>query len=274
MLRLLQDSLPGRVARKFVEDEAATQATLIAWSTLLAVFPIVLTAASILGLILHFAGIQGDYRDFLVIIPDARTRAEILDPLRREVGPLAIVALLGLFWSGSALFGTMERAFATIYRTKRRGFVRQKLMSFAMMLIFTVLAGLAVGSSALIPVVEQLPYFPPWLSRGPLALALQAVLGALDGVVLFLVIYKVVPGRRMRVRNVLPGALLAGVLFEAFTLLLPTYIALNKGLNRFGSTLGLLFLLMSYFYFIGLITMFGAELNSVLHPVGLEPGSG
>ncbi len=64
-----------------------------------------------------------------------------------------------------------------------------------------------------------------------------------------------------------PGALVAGILFEVVTLIFPIYLSLNKGLNAYGKTFGLFFLLMTFFYFVGLITMVGVEVNSVLHPV-------
>jgi predicted lipid-binding transport protein (Tim44 family) len=72
---------------------------------------------------------------------------------------------------------------------------------------------------------------------------------------------------------VLPGALLAGVLFEVVTQLFPLYVTLNKGLNQYGKTFGLIFLLMTFFFFLGLITMLGVELNSIIYPVPVElPG--
>src|ERR1700736_6241649 len=45
----LMDSVPGRVIRKFLEDQAPNWAALIAWNALLAIFPIVVFAASLPG---------------------------------------------------------------------------------------------------------------------------------------------------------------------------------------------------------------------------------
>jgi len=67
-------------------------------------------------------------------------------------------------------------------------------------------------------------------------------------------------------RQVWPGALVTGILFEVVTLIFPVYLTFNKGLNAYGKTFGLFFLLMTFFYFVGLITMVGAEVNSVLSP--------
>src|SRR5439155_13593140 len=82
-----------------------------------------------------------------------------------------------------------------------------------------------------------------------------------------------IPNRKQAFRKVIPGALLAGILFEVITLLFPLYLALNRGINQYGATFGLLFVLMTFFFFLGLITMVGVELNSVIYPVPIElPG--
>src|SRR5438094_9687907 len=49
----LMESVPGRVIRKFLEDQAPNWAALIAWNALLAMFPIVIFAASLLGFALR-----------------------------------------------------------------------------------------------------------------------------------------------------------------------------------------------------------------------------
>jgi membrane protein len=164
----------------------------------------------------------------------------------------------------------MEQAFAVIYHTRPRSFIQQKLVAFGMIIVFTVLVGVAVGTSSLLPVITHLSFVPPALTSGPVALLLQVVIGGLTGWALFTAIYYVVPNRRQKWRQVLPGALLAGVLFEAVTLLFPVYLELNKGIGSYGKTFALFFMLMTYFFFLGIITMLGVELNSVLYPVPVE----
>ena len=52
----LKQSVPGKLGQKFVEDQSPNWAVLIAWNALFAMFPIVLFAASILGLVLRVFG--------------------------------------------------------------------------------------------------------------------------------------------------------------------------------------------------------------------------
>src|SRR5205823_535788 len=272
----LMEGLPGRVIRKFLEDQAPNWAALIAWNALFAMFPIVIFAASILGYALRLFGQANDavYKTIFTAIPgDPKQQDELLKAVsgvKSQSGILLFVGLAGLLLGGSALFGVMEQAFAVIYHTKPRDFIRQKLISFGMVVLFTLLVGVAVATSALLPALKHIPNVPPLLYSGVAAAILQAVLGVVAGFLLFMTIFYVVPNRKQEVRKVIPGAVVSGILFEAISLLFPLYLTLNKGINQYGATFGLLFVLMTFFLFIGLITMVGVEVNSVIYPVEVE----
>ncbi len=274
-------SFLAHLIQKFVEDQGVNWAVVIAWNALFAMFPIVLFISAIVGLALSFVGISSDvvYKDILLAIPESGARTEVvraLDGVQTQTGLLFIVGLLGLLWGGSALFGAMEEAFAAIYNTRPRDFVRQKLMSISMVFVFTFLGGVAVGTSSLLPALKHIPDAPAFLTSGIAAFLLQVLVGVVAGFLLFGTIYFVVPNRKQEWRKVLPGALLSGALFEMITLLFPTYLSINQGINAYGKTFGLFFVLLTFFFMVGLITMLGVEVNSVLFPAPLsqsKPGS-
>lgn len=256
--------------RKFGEDQAANQAVLIAWNALFAMFPIVLVILGVVGAVLNAAGVGSGavQRDLIAVFPGP-VQAEVqkaLDQVKQQTGVFFMVGFAGLVWSGTNLFGTMEYSFDLLWRAERRSFIRMRLMATSMMAIFSVLTVIAVGTAALLPWLGQVPDLPRFLS-GPIAAGLQVVIGVATGFALFGSMYYVVPNRRQSLGVVWPGALLAGVLFEGLTLLFPLYLRFNKGIDQYGSSFGLMFLLMTFFYFLGLITMLGAEVNAILYPV-------
>ncbi|HKB35751.1 MAG TPA: YihY/virulence factor BrkB family protein [Gemmataceae bacterium] len=254
---------PVRVVRKFLDDGGGNQAVLIAWNALTAIFPIALALVAVGGLILGLAGISADSISKLVanlFPPDQQqTALDAINGVKQRSGLIGLIAFFGFLWVGSGLFGAMEGAFAIVYETDGRPFVRQKLMALAMMGLFTVLALVAVGSSTALAFLGQFPQL-----SGLAGAALGYAVSVLAGCLLFLVIYFVVPNRRQGLRNVWPGALFAGVAFNLLTLLFPIYIQINKGINQYGKTFAFLFIMLTFFYVFGLITMLGAEINAVL----------
>jgi membrane protein len=266
--------MPGRVLRKFIEDNCPTQAVSIAWNALQSLFPLTLVLATILGLILSRAGVHSRTVDktLIAFIPDQAGQQQALtalDQVRSQTGLLAILGGVGFLWGASLLFGAMEQAFDVIFHVPMRDFPRQKLMAVLMMVVFCVLAGLAVVSSTLIPLLGRLPALPLLLrAQGPAQIVTQFVIGSVAAFVLYFVIYYVVPNRSLRLRQVWPGALFAGIAFELLTLAFPIYLHFaGRGMSQYGKTFGLLFILMMFFYFVGVITMIGVEINAVLYPV-------
>jgi membrane protein len=264
-----QGTLPFRLVTRYGEDDGGIWATVIAWNALTAVFPISLALVAITGFILGIVGVGNQIviNEVVKVFPqDANAQHDALAALG-AIGdkPLvfALVALVGYLWTASNLFGAMEAAFDAVWHCGRRPFVPQKLMALGMMGIFSILAVVGVGTAALLPLLRQIPDVPSSVTD-LLNFPLQLAVGVLAGFILFMTFYYVVPNRKQRLSRVWPGALFAGIGFELLTLLFPLYIGLNKGINQFGKQFAFLLILLAFFFFLGLITMFGAELNAVL----------
>ena len=277
----LMQSPPGRFFAKIQEDNALNWAIIIAWNTLTNLFPLVLVSAAVLGLLLGVLGVnsKGIYGALLTVIPnDNQARAEALNALntfQQRSGLFFVVGFAGLMWTATGLFRSMEQAFAVIYHTKQRSLLRGILMSFGMMVLFIALVGVMVVSSTFLGYAQHLSFLPTMIvSNGIVALGTQFVIGILSGFLLFLAIYYVVPNQDQKWRKVVPGALFSGLLFEGLSLLFPVYIRYTGGGTAYGKTFGLIFLLMTFFYFLGIVTMLGVELNSLLYPIPVDQPDG
>lgn len=266
------DLFPVRVIMAFAEHAGPSQAVLIAWNVVTATFPMALALAAAGGFILSILGITSDTiaGQVVALFPtDTGAQAAALqgvDALKRQTLVFAILAFLGFLWTGSGLFGAMEEVFTRVFQTAPRPFLRQKLMALGMMSLFAVLALLAVGTSALVPLLRDIPSLPVSLTRGSTGAVVQAIVGLVSGFVLFFVIYYVVPNRRQHPLRVLPGAIFAGVAFELLSQLWPTYIRLNAGANRYGEQFTFLFVLLTFAYLLGVIIVLGAEIIAQLDP--------
>jgi len=264
-------SFPGRVAKRYGEAKGGTWAQVVAWNALFALFPMVLVAVTLLGLLLHDPGIASSIETKVAaaVGGSAADQTAIFDAFqafKNRTGLLAVVGFAGLLWSGSALVGAFDEAVNSLYPCKPRDFLQQKIMSVGMMLVFTVLTVPLVLSSSLLALLKDIPGLPDFLSGGPVAFILQATLGVLDGALLLGAIYYIVPHRKQKIRRTLPGALVGGVLLEALTLLFPLYFKVSGGFATYGKTFALFFVLLTYFYFLGQIVMIGATVNAEVDP--------
>ena len=258
---------------RYAADGGGNWAAAIALNTLLSLFPIVLAVLFAASLVLRDPDTRNRaLGEIARVLPggsggDAfKELSSTIDAVRQGTGLLGVVGLAGLLWSGSALFGCIESALAAILRFPSRDFLRQKLMAFAMIIAFALLVVVAIVASSalalLTPIAEHASAEP--ILGGASRYLIQVAVGLLTGVLLFGLIFVVVPRPRPPLRRVLPGTVLAAAGFELLTLGFPLYIDIAGRGNRYGATFGLLLLIVSYVYLLAQLLVLGAVLNAVI----------
>lgn len=254
MAERVRGTVPVRVVAAFGQSQASNYAAALAFSSFLAMFPMMLGALSIIGLSIRDPATEARFQSLLLqLFPSAQPELQhAILGVKQSAGWLALVSLSGLIWSASGIFATMEFALTQIFGTKQRGMIRQKLMGFVMMLVLVVALGITVAANS------AAGYLSPYI---PYARVLSFVFGAAVMVVLLVVLYRFVPNRTFTLLEVLPGALLAGVLIEALSFMFPLYTRFAGSLNTYGAQFGLFFLLATWLYLLSELLLLGAVYN-------------
>lgn len=267
-MRRVGDWLLVKAVRRFLDAQGPNWGTVVAWNLFFAFFPMVIMAVTVVGLILQDPGARAVIESQVAAaFPSCADGGQCpilgaLNDFRRSTGIFAVLGVLGLVWSGSSLFSAVEMGLNSLYPCRSRSFLAQKLMAAGMVVIFTVMAVPLVLSGTLLSLVQSLPVVPEFFRAGPASLVLQIVAGTVDASLLFGIIYFVVPNRTQRLRQILPGSLVAGALFELFSLVFPVYFKLATRTPQWGQTFSFIFLLLFYFFVIGQIILLGGALNA------------
>jgi membrane protein len=251
MLRRVRSWLPVRVISAYGASQASNYAAALAFSGLLAMFPMMLAAVAIVGLVIRDPAMEQNFvRLLLQLFPNTAQPQllEALNGVKQSAGWIGLLSLAGLIWSGSAIFSTMEFALTQIFGTKQRGMLRQKAMGLVMMLLLVVAVGVTAAANSLAALF-------------PMAWVISLVVGGGVMVALMVLLYRFVPNRTFRIRDVLPGAILAGVLIEVLSLGFPLYQRVSHGFNTYGAQFGLFFLLAAWLYMLSQLLLLGAVYN-------------
>ena len=251
MLRRIRSSLPVRVLSAYGSSQAGNYAAALAFAGFLAMFPMMLGALSIVGLLIRDPATEARFQTLILQVFPSTAQPQLLDALRgvkQSAGWMGLVSIGGLIWSASGIFSTMEFALTQIFGTKQRGLLRQKAMGLAMMLLLVVAVGATVAANAIAGLF-------------PMAWVISIVIGAGVMVTLLVLLYRFVPNRSFRLKEVLPGAVLAGILIEALSLGFPLYERLSRGFNTYGAQFGLFFLLAAWLYLLSELLLLGAVYN-------------
>jgi membrane protein len=248
-----QKTLPARVMTAYGESQASNYALALAFACFMAMFPMMLGALSLIGLAIRDPATEARFSSLVLQVFPATAQPEIQSALRGVKDSwswLGIVSLAGLVWSASSIFSTMEFALTQIFGTKQRDMLRQRLMGLVMMVLL-------VAAIVLTVVINAASAFVP--SNGAGVVSFFA--GAVVMVALLLALYRFVPNRTFRVHEVLPGALLSGVLIEVLSFAFPLYARIAGGFNTYGAQFALFFLLATWFYLLSLLVLVGAFFN-------------
>jgi membrane protein len=219
----------------------------------MAMFPLILGVLAVIGLSIRDPATELKFQTLIVQSFPGTAQPEMLRALngvKASAGWFALVSIGGLIWSASGIFATMEFVFAQVFGIKQRDMVRQKLMGFVMMLVLVVAVGLTVAANW---AAGLLPYSNSWVA--------SFMFGSIVMVILLVMLYRFVPNRAFRFRDVLPGAVLAGVLIEVLSLAFPLYARISGGFNTYGAQFALFFLLAAWFYLLSNLILLGAVFN-------------
>jgi membrane protein len=242
---------PGRLIAAFGASRAGNYASGMAFTAFVGMFPLILGLLSILG---YATGSKGARNAALSAIlgffpGDAHPElANLFDSIQQNRGLLGVVGVVGLLWSGSSLFTGMEFALGVVVGVGQRSFLRQRAMALVMTVLFVVAVVVTIAVNALIAL--------PGVIWG-----IEPAVGLVVWCALMLAIYRLVPNRTHRVRELWPGVLIAGTAMELLTLLWPVYTHFSHGTSPYGAAFALVFLLASWLYFLGEFILLGAVAN-------------
>ncbi len=183
--------------------------------------------------------------------------------LRESVNLILILSLATSLVLGSRLFIAMENCFGVVFRLRGRNVVRQNVMAIFMLMVYVLLAPLLfLGSIAPAAIIATLDPNAHSGFRGLLIQVSGIAAAMVVAIVLFGLIYLVVPNRPMRLREIWKGTLVAALLLLLYEVLFPVYVSLLLRPSNYGSVVGLLLVIMIFFYYLAFILLLGAEVNS------------
>lgn len=256
---------PGVVAgaaREALKPDTAIAAAAIAYFAIFSLFPITLLSIAIASF-----GF-GPLMDQQVVVQTLEFIAPALgqllgqniDEIIRARGPVSGVALIGLIWSASTIFYTLTQTLSGIWSGERRRPV-WKRRGLAILFVLAFVGPALFLASLAGSVMTSLHTWLPGQFI-PVGSGIGLVAALLLDVALFMVLYIMLPHGDSGWREILPGAIAAGLLWElakkAFLFLVSTYISVS---NLVYGSVAAIIAFLAWAYISGLIFLFGAFLS-------------
>lgn len=259
------------IVRTFQEmsaDDATHMAAGVAYYVLFSLFPLILGLIAILSFFLEDTSAQIQLTNWIIsFLPGSEqligSNIEAVIGFR---GALGLFAIIGLFWSGSAVFGAITKAVNRAWDVhKDRPLYLSKFRQLIMAVLTGLLFGLSMGTAGFVRTAEQMatvdsPIIQSLVNTGSLVL-LQGS-SFLLVLAVFLLIYRFLPNTKTYWRYIWVGAIVAAVLFEAAKNLFIFYLNTFASFENIYGSLAPVIALLLWSYVSSLILILGAELSS------------
>lgn len=259
------------IKRAFAEgktDNVPILAGGVAFFAFLALFPAIIAALTLYGLVADPATVAGQVSSLAEGLPET-ARPLVVDQLNSvasgsggALGIGLIISLLAALWSASG--GTMNLIKATNVaydEDESRGFLKLRGIALALTLGAVVFVLLAVALVAVVPALFDA------LGLGGIGLVLAQVLRWVLLVALVVsalaIVYRVAPDRDApRFAWVSTGAIVATALWVIGSVLFSLYVSNFSSYNKTYGALAGVIVLMLWLYLTSYIVLLGAEINA------------
>jgi YihY family inner membrane protein len=260
-------AFPFAVVKKFGDDGAGSKAALIAYYAFFSLFPLLLVFTTVLGFIL-----SGHPSLQEKVLRSALSQFPILgDQLSQNVRSLSgnaialTIGIVGTLWGGMGVTQAAEDAMNAVWNVPQRrlpGFLYRRLRGLILLVVMgvgviatTFLAGFAASGSGL------------GLKIG------AGVVSAVINFGLFMIAFRVLTAEKLSWRDVLPGAVMAAILWGLLQAVGGWYVARSlRGASQVYGFFAIVIGLLSWLYLGAQMILYSAEVN-VVHKRRLWPRS-
>jgi membrane protein len=254
---------------KVRRDDIFALASQLAYYLVLSFFPFLIFLLTLVGFInLNSKEVLEGLRTILPISVMELTEATILEVLGSQNTGLLGVSIILAVWTASSGFRAVIKGINKAYNIhEERTYIRRAMVSFisTIALALTVLialASLVFGKVIGNYLIEMLPFKE----------AIGLIWNVLRyGVIIFILIfvfatiYRYTPSKKLKWKEVLPGAIFSTIGWLLISIIFSFYINNYNNYSRFYGSLAAVFILMIWLFLSSIIFMFGVEINSVLN---------
>ena len=250
--------------QRTLKADTSVMASAIAYFSLFSLFPLILLSISIASFRIGPAFTVDEnivVQELEFIAPAlGQLLGNNIDQIVRARGSVSSVALISLIWSSSSVFYTLTHTLNNIWHIrqsraawKRRGMAILFVLAFVGPTLFLFSLAGSVLANLRFWLPDLILPFTEWISTA---------LTILLDITLFMAVFMALPHGKATWREILPGAIGAGLLWEAakniFIAFVATYISIS---NLVYGTVAAIIAFLFWAYIGSLVFIFGAYLS-------------
>jgi membrane protein len=259
---------------RFNRNDGWPMSGYIAFSCLLSVFPFMIFAATLTGILVGADRSEPIIESLFEIAPEhvALTLAPVVEEvLNKQSNEVLTLSALFAIWVASNAVEAFRIAFDRAYAVPDpRGIIENRLLAIGLVFLGAVVAALLGVSILFTPLIlrflEQATHRPV----PAVATYVTYIFGMLVFVGFLLVMHRLLPGRHLKTSRLWPGVIVTTLLWAVFASVFSYYLTMTPTYSvTYGTLAGVIITLM-FFYLTGVTIIYGAEVNAALNHIGRD----
>lgn len=194
-----------------------------------------------------------------------KTLAEVLEGFLRNRQVVGWIGGIGLLFFSSLAFRVLEDSIAIIFNRRlpdlKRAFWVSALMPYLFILIFAFGLIIITSANALIDASRTMKHVPPQLGaliQNHLGMIIY-IIGVLGQILLFTLLYKIMPVAKVSFRRALAGGFTAAILWEVIRHLLVSYYTRISVVNVVYGSMATIIIVLLTLEAVALVILLGAQ---------------
>jgi membrane protein len=254
---------------EFGADNGSLLASAVSYNMLFSLFPFALAIISLAGFVMQSTEFENEVITAVGnLIPVARHMiVNTLNGLIEARAVTGLIALVGLIWSATSFCDALRRSLNTAWGiTDPVPFLKGKLINVAMVIAAFAVFTLFVWATTFVRFVHETNITGSSikiLQSTAFSRLLFLVMSSLIAYGVILLLYRFIPGRRPRWRDIWLGALLSTAGFEIIRVGFLWYVKNFASYNMVYGSVGTVIALLAFIYFTAWVLLFCAKFSAV-----------
>lgn len=259
---------------KIKRDDVFALSSQLAYYLILSFFPFMIFLITLIGFSpLSSADVLNNLNAILPKSIVELTKSIILEVVDTQHTGLLGVSILLMIWTSSSAFRGVIKGVNKAYELKEnRSFIKRSLISMIgimslALIIVLALAMLVFGNVIGTSIISKMPFYRIIIFLWNM---FRYAFVFIVMIFIFALIYMFAPAKRLKLKEVIPGAIFSTLGWIGVSFCFSFYINNFNNYSRFYGSLGAVFILMTWLFLVSMIFILGVEINCVIGQIKLR----
>ncbi|MGO5064256.1 YihY/virulence factor BrkB family protein [Clostridium sporogenes] len=257
-----------KLANRFLEDEVLALSSQLAYALIISVFPFLIFVITLIGYLpIHSEDLLLGLKEIIPSNTYLLLKNTIEEILYTQNGNLLSFSIIFTIWTASAGFRAVVRGLNKAYDVKeRRSFIKVQFMTILctlgmalvlVMSIFLLVFGKTIGRTLVYKLGFSWEFNRIWN-----LIRYTVMIGSI--IFILAALYYYIPNKRLKWRDVLPGAIFATIAWIIASMGFSFYVDNFNNYSRLYGSIGAVIVFLVWLYLTSIIVITGGEINALL----------